>query len=128
MTTVNSRHIKHNGDNLWDFEVFPDCEYANANRIHPLKQRDVLHLIEAVKLDGHIQEVIIFGSAVRFDCNSSSDLDVLIVRDDCELKIDSPLDSVKSEMDIIFYSKSGERLKEEIAQTGVCVYRRHENV
>ncbi len=124
MVTLNSEYVSHNGENLWDFEVFSDCRYVNANCIHPLKQKDVFYLIEAAKLDEHIREVIIFGSAVRFDCNSFSDLDVLIVRDDCELKINSSLDAVKSELDIIFDSKLGARLKEEIAQTGVCVYRR----
>lgn len=122
MKTGNSKYIQHNGGNLWDFEVFSDCCYENANHIHPLKQRDVSKLIEAVKSDEHIKEVIIFGSAVRFDCNSFSDLDVLLVRDDSELKIDGSLDRVESELDIIFSSKTGGRLKEEIAQTGVPVY------
>ncbi|WP_300659350.1 nucleotidyltransferase domain-containing protein [uncultured Acetatifactor sp.] len=72
--------------------------------------------------------VIVFGSAVRFDCHSRSDLDVLVVRDDRQLAIDGSLDEVSSELDIIFSSHLGSRLKEEIAQTGVVVYRRNRDV
>lgn len=128
MNTQKIEYIKHNGENLWDFEVFPECTYKNANRIHPLKQRDVNSLIKSVKVDEHIKELIIFGSAVRFDCNSYSDLDVLLVRDDDKMKLDGSLDAVRSELDLIFSSRLGERLKKEIEQTGVCVYRREENV
>lgn len=128
MAGLAERYIRHNGENLWDFEVVSQRFYENVNRIHPLKQGDVGRLIEAVEKDGHIQAVIVFGSAVRFDCHSGSDLDVLIVRDDKEFAISSPLDGVESEMDIIFSAHLGSRLEEEIAKTGVMVYRRDEDV
>lgn len=118
------KYIKHNGENLWDFEILPDCNFMNANHIHPLKQRDVQQLIFCIKNDQHILGIIIFGSAVRFDCNSFSDLDIFVVRDDTALTIDGILDNVKSELDIIFSSKTGERLRKVIEQTGVIVYKR----
>lgn len=121
-------YIQHNGENLWDFEVVAQYCYENINRIHPLKQRDVGCLVKAVKEDRHILGVIIFGSAVRFDCHSRSDLDVLIVRDDGRYWIDGSLDEIESEMDIIFNFRLGRRLREEIAQTGVIVYRRGSDV
>ncbi len=128
MAEVAENYIRHNGENLWDFEIVSQWTYENVNRIHPLKQRDVGRLIEAVKKDMHIQAVIVFGSAVRFDCHSGSDLDVMIIRDDRKFAIDSPLDGIESEMDIIFSAHLGSRLEEEIAKTGVIVYRREENV
>ena len=66
----------------------------------------------------------VFGSAVRFDCHSMSDLDVLIVRDDQQIRIDASLSNIQSELDLIFHSKLGERLKKEIQRTGVVVFRR----
>ncbi len=128
MGKMLDEYIKHNGENLWDFEVLPGVDFENDNRIHPLKQRDVMRLVEAVKMDEHILAVIVFGSAVRFDCHSQSDLDVLVVREDELLKISSSLDKVESELDIIFSSRLGNRLGEEIAQTGVIVYRRDKDV
>lgn len=128
MHKAAEEYIRHNGENLWDFEIVSEMDFENRNHIHPLKQRDVGRLVEAVKRDAHILAVIVFGSAVRFDCNSQSDLDVLIVRDDKELKIESSLENINSELDIIFNTRLGERLREEIAQTGVVVFRREQNV
>lgn len=124
MKTASQSYIFHNGENLWDFEVLDGCDFLNANHIHPLKQWDVSTLTRLLSYDAHIMEAIVFGSAVRFDCHSASDLDLLIVRDDDEMKIDVPLDEIRSEMDIIFSSHLGERLRNTIGQTGVLVYRR----
>lgn len=121
-------YIKHNGENLWDFEVVSQSCAENINRIHPLKQRDVGAFVEAVRKDPHVMGVIVFGSAVRFDCHSGSDLDVLVIRDDGEIRIDGPLEKIESDLDIIFSSRLGKRLENEIAQTGVIVYRRNQDV
>lgn len=117
-------YISHNGDDLWNFEVLFDLQYENVNHIHPLKQKDVFLLIQAVRKDSHIIGVIVFGSAVRFDCHSMSDLDILIIRDDSQLRIDASLSEIQSELDIIFHSKLGKHLKQEIQKTGVIVFRR----
>ncbi|MCD7982351.1 MAG: nucleotidyltransferase domain-containing protein [Clostridiales bacterium] len=99
--------IEHHGENLWDFEVLEGCYSLNINHIHPLKQRDVSALSRLLAYDVHIQAAIVFGSAVRFDCHSSSDLDLLIVRDDDKLRIDAPLESISGEMDIKKYRNPG---------------------
>lgn len=117
-------YIRHNGDNLWTFETVPSLDFENINHIHPLKQRDIASIIESVKDDIHIIGIIIWGSSVRFDCHSTSDIDLLIIRDDNKMQIDGNLENVQSELDIIFNCKLGRRLQEEIAQTGVIVYRR----
>lgn len=128
MVTSIDSYLSHHGEHLWDFEILSDFQYENVNRIHPLKQRDVYELIKAVENDSHIIGIIVFGSAIRFDCHSMSDLDVLIIRDDSQLKIDASLSEIKSELDIIFHAKLGRRLKDEISRTGVIVYRRCQNV
>lgn len=117
-------YISHHDEHLWDFEIVSDFQYKNVNRIHPLKQKDVFELIKAVENDSHIIGLIVFGSAIRFDCHSMSDLDVLIIRDDSQLKINASLSKVKSELDIIFSTKLGNRLKAEISKTGVIVFER----
>lgn len=124
MNTSIDSYISHNGDHLWDFEILPGLQYENVNHIHPLKQKDVSEFIAAVQNDCHITGIIIFGSAIRFDCHSASDLDVLLIRDDPQLKINASLSKVKSELDIIFNTKLGKHLKNEISKTGVIVYRR----
>ena len=124
MNFVTDEYVKHNGENLWDFEVLDGCDFINVNHIHPLKQRDIAALTRILCYDAHIREAIVFGSSVRFDCNSASDLDVLVVRDDDKMRIDAPLDEICSEMDVIFASRMGDRLRDEIARTGVPVYRR----
>lgn len=118
------KYIRHNGENLWDFEVLDGCDFPNANHIHPLKQRDVMKLTQLVREDEHIKQVIVFGSSVRFDCHSASDIDLLVVRDDDQRRVDVSLDEISSEMDILFAAYLGERLRSEIEQTGVLVYRR----
>ncbi|MCD8012493.1 MAG: nucleotidyltransferase domain-containing protein [Lachnospiraceae bacterium] len=124
MELSSDEYIRHNGENLWDFEVLDGCEFPNVNHIHPLKQRDIMKLTQLVREDEHIMQVIVFGSSVRFDCHSASDIDLLIVRDDNQRRIDVSLDEISSEMDILFASHLGERLRREIGQTGVPVYRR----
>lgn len=128
MNKTADKYIEHTGDDLWNFDIVANPGFENINHIHPLKQQDTARFIEAVKNDRHILAVIIFGSAVRFDCHSLSDLDILVVRDDDELKIGSNLDGIESDLDIIFSSKLGKRLEKEIARTGVIVYRRNEDV
>ena len=98
MKEAADSYISHTGENLWDFEVILDSDVKNINHIHPLKQRDVDRMAKAAQKDCHIRAVIVFGSAVRFDCHSGS------------------------ETDIIFSSQLGKRLREEIARTGVIVY------
>ena len=122
--SIAKQYIHHSDRTLWDFDIVTDQTFYNINRIHPLKQRDTLNFINAASLDPHIQGLIVFGSAVRFDCHSGSDLDILVIRDDKQLTINSSLDNINSELDIIFASKIGPRLKEEIARTGVIVYER----
>ena len=121
-------YIHHHGENLWDFDILFNLDYENVNHIHPLKQKDVAALITAVKEDPHVIGIIVFGSAIHFNCHSASDLDVLIIKDDTRLGIDACLDQIESDLDIIFYTKLGERLKNEIAKTGVIVYRRDNDV
>lgn len=111
-----------NNENLWDFEVFDDVNFMNCNRIHPLKQHEVQMLAASCKKDPHIVELIVFGSAKEFRCNSFSDIDLVIVRDDGKCMAPDEFATTKSELDILF--SIGERLKKILWEEGVTVYRR----
>ncbi len=119
-----TEYISHTDDVLWDFEVVTDDLFFNVNRIHPLKQDDVAKLVRCIRSDTQVAGLIVFGSAVRFDCHSGSDIDILVIRDDDKQILNCNLSEVKSNLDIIFHTKLGVRLADEIARTGVVVYER----
>ena len=63
----------------WKFNtVVPKDSFSQVNRIHPIKQRMVKDIVDAARMDEAVKRVIIFGSATRYDCDISSDLDICI--------------------------------------------------
>ena len=63
----------------WKFnKVVDDNAFANVNRIHPIKQRMVKDIVDAACCDDAVRRIIIFGSATRYDCDMTSDLDICI--------------------------------------------------
>lgn len=59
--------------------VCNDLRYIN---IHPVKQMKVKLLVEQLlnlDSDKKITRIIVFGSAIRFNCSSYSDIDVLVL-------------------------------------------------
>lgn len=44
----------------------------NINKIHPRKQRTVRNILK------EIPRIKVFGSAIRWDCNEKSDIDILL--------------------------------------------------
>ena len=120
--------VNDNSANLWTFPVKEGCDFENAFHIHPLKQCDAKRFVDDIRNDSDINGVIAFGSAVRFDCNSGSDLDLLIVRKDDKKDIRADITDVDGELDLIFSSGVGDRLKDEIKATGVVIYRRQTDV
>lgn len=44
----------------------------NINLIHPRKQRDVAKILK------ELPYITVFGSAIRWDCNEKSDIDILL--------------------------------------------------
>ncbi len=47
----------------------------NINKIHPRKQRTVSKILK------EIPTIKVFGSAIRWDCNEKSDIDILLNKD-----------------------------------------------
>lgn len=117
-------YLNEDNENLWDFDVLPGVTFLNANRIHPLKQREINEIVKGIQHDSHVVGLIIFGSATEFRCNSRSDIDMFVVRDDGRAELDVDIFDFPSEQDIFFNKNVGERLRKIVWEHGVLVYER----
>lgn len=122
--TIWENLVNRNYDNFWDFDIVIKQSYLNVNRIHPVKQACVYRFIECAKQDPCIHYIVVFGSSVKFECTSRSDIDFLIVRDDDKIKIDAQIYGIESETDILFDSVIDQKFQNIIVDTGIVVYRR----
>ncbi|MDD5949752.1 MAG: hypothetical protein PUC39_08520 [Lachnospiraceae bacterium] len=115
-------YVNEYNENLWDFEVLDGVNFLNCNRIHPLKQKQVQHLVNCCEQDKQICELLVFGSSTDFRCNSRSDIDLVLIRDDDKKEAPYGFTDIESDYDLFF--TVGERLKKVLFENGVCVYRR----
>lgn len=95
--------------------------FKNAEFIFPTQQRDVLKIVNTVKLDANIRRVIIFGSSVTSACNPWSDVDVYF-----ELDKDKrlPVFGLENSLDAWTNFSVDKELLSSILDTGVTVYER----
>jgi predicted nucleotidyltransferase len=124
MRSEVTKYVDTQNENLWDFDVLSGVTFMNANRIHPLKQREINEIIYRLKEDIHVIGLIIFGSATEFRCTSRSDIDMFVVRDDNRAELDADIFDLPSEQDILFNKNVGARLKKVLWEHGVLVYER----
>jgi predicted nucleotidyltransferase len=124
MARTAEQYVDIQNENLWDFDVLSGVTFMNANRIHPLKQREINEIVYRLKEDIHVEGLIIFGSATEFRCNSRSDIDMFVVRDDNRAELDVDIFDLPSKQDILFNKNAGERLKKILLEHGVLVYER----
>mgnify|MGYP003318470753 CR=1 FL=1 len=59
------------------FKVITE-HFLNAERIHPIMQRDVLAIINDLKKDNNVKRITVFGSSVTSFVKSESDIDLYI--------------------------------------------------
>jgi len=57
--------------------ICPSASY-DASRVHPLKQRLIFALADALKADSRIESVTLFGGSTTVRCTKNSDIDVAI--------------------------------------------------
>ncbi len=77
MTTEEYLRARKRKD--WNFNrIVPEESFNQVSRIHPLKQRQVADVVAAARDDDYVRRIIIFGSASRYDCDITSDLDICI--------------------------------------------------
>lgn len=119
----------------WKFNtVVPPSSFLHVNKIHPLKQRNVRDIVQAAKDDGNVRRIIIFGSATRYDCDVTSDLDVCIDwnydcydEDGVLQPFTKPLRRVidqatKGHADVVDFAYLDGTLLEDAVERGVVVY------
>lgn len=82
----------YNQSNSWEnfcythtfiFPIIVDSDFKEINRIHPLKQKAVTAIHDALRDDADVKQAIVFGSSTSLKCNPQSDIDLYI-------SIDSP--------------------------------------
>ena len=63
----------------WKFNTVVDkASFSHVNRIHPIKQRMVKGIVDVAREDEAVRKIIIFGRAIRYDCDITSDLDICL--------------------------------------------------
>ena len=119
----------------WKFNtVVQKDAFSHVNRIHPIKQRMVKDIVDAARLDDSVRKIIIFGSATRYDCDITSDLDVCIDwmwpcydQEGVLLPFTANMRRVISQTtkgmaDVVNYSELSDTVVEAAVREGVTVY------
>ena len=110
-------------DTMWDFPVMDGISFPNANRIHPLMQRRVEQILQAVSKDPNVRRLVLYGSSLEFRCSSASDIDLYIEKYDPDKKL-ANFPDLDCEADIITNLSPDNRLYQEIDRTGLLLFER----
>lgn len=94
-------------------------QFLNADRIHPIMQKDVLAIINDLKNDSNVIRIIVFGSSVTSHVKSGSDIDLFV-----EIKKNKRVHQTLIETPVDFWTNFSvdEEMLQEILKTGVKVY------
>ena len=100
------------------FKVITE-RFLNADRIHPIMQKDVFEIIKDLKKDNNVLRITVFGSSVTSFAKSESDIDVYI-----ELTENKPVlrTLVNHPVDYWTNYSVAEKMLKEIKTKGVVVY------
>ncbi len=112
-----------NFKNMWDFPVMDGISFQKANQVHPLMQARVEKLISHFREDPNVKKLVLFGSSIKFSCNSCSDIDLYIEKYEKDGKL-LPLPELDYEIDIITNLPADSRLYREIDHTGLLLLER----
>lgn len=112
-----------NFDIMWDFPVKEGVLFKNANRVHPLMQSKVEQLVQTISKDKNVRRIVLYGSSLEFRCNSNSDIDLYIEKDDKDKKLE-PLPVLDCEVDIVTNLPLDSRLYQEIDRKGLLLFER----
>ena len=96
--------------------------------IFPSKQKDVQNIINCAKTMPNVLKIIVFGSALTWNCGVQSDLDIAIEHDK-KLQFEqiaSPFfKNTKGKTDIIDYNDIFDNSLKENIKKGVVIYGRY---
>jgi len=136
MTTTE--YLQARKSKQWKFNtVVQKDAFSQVNRIHPIKQRIVKEIVDSAQRDPEVRKIIIFGSATRYDCDMTSDLDICIDwaspcydEDGVLMPFTAHMRKVisgatKGMADVVNYSELGSTILEDAVKNGVTVYERN---
>ena len=61
-----------------NFRVLADVPKVKMSRIHPLQQKAVKRIHDAIEWDERVAAIVLFGSSVNLRCTIHSDLDLVV--------------------------------------------------
>ncbi|MBQ9531603.1 MAG: nucleotidyltransferase domain-containing protein [Eubacterium sp.] len=107
-------------------KTFPEVIDTNLIcHIFPTKQIDVQRIIDYALNNAGLEKIVIFGSAVTWNCNADSDLDIAVWSDHNNFKLFSKYLSknLQTEFDLIDYNSiDNVHIKNDILKKGVVIY------
>lgn len=108
---------------MW--KTFISTPFQNCNKIHPLQQKKVRALLDAMEMS-HVEKVEVFGSSVSNRCHVGSDVDIYVTLDN---KTDGRQKSLIKKYvpyvyDVWTNDTVDERLLSEIKKNSVTVYQK----
>lgn len=101
------------------WRVCIDRPFDQCHRVYPTQQRKVRELIDDIACDDAAQSITVFGSSVTERCHRGSDVDVYVEMTEDRSPVSAPHDFP---FDLWTNYTADDRLKAEIARTGVTVY------
>lgn len=84
----------------YSFPIVVKNKEFEINRIHPLKQKEVVTIYNTIKNNKKINSLIVFGSSTTIRCNKNSDIDICI-----ELNKDKINNETKNEISELLQEK-----------------------
>jgi len=78
MENQNSSWENYCNSHIFIFPIIVDSDFKDINRIHPLKQKAIAAIHDAIEDDADIKQAIVFGSSTNLKCNLQSDIDLYI--------------------------------------------------
>lgn len=84
----------------YSFPIVVKNKEFEINRIHPLKQKEVVTIYNTIKNNKKINSLIVFGSSTTIRCNKNSDIDICI-----ELNKDNINNETKNEISELLQEK-----------------------
>lgn len=139
VTVTYEEYCKKSQSPGWVFEVIVPERIRNIRYIHPLKQKEVVKIVNMVCQMGGVESIRVFGSSITDGCYFNSDLDICIDWSfDCydsegvivpqAAVILNRISSItKGNVDVVHYKYLKGTVVEQAAMNGVVIYEKGDN-
>ncbi len=104
------------------WKICVSSPFLNCEKIHPIQQKRVGWVIDSLKDDRNIQDIVIFGSSVTDRCHVGCDVDIFVRLDEDKTVL---MEAFPFAYDIWTNFTVDSRMLDEINKNGVIVYERN---